>query len=96
MADWDNRLDHDTLKKAKVHGAIGYLEAQNILHFKSWVIDHVKVSHRQGWAMISEGSEDRPHHRIEGEEHRGRPSKITNWHLKEMDRIIKDDATSVH
>jgi hypothetical protein len=61
MADWDNRLDHDTPKKAKVRGAIEYLEVQNIPHFKSRVFDHFKVSHCQGWAMISEGSEDHHH-----------------------------------
>ncbi|KAF1935065.1 hypothetical protein EJ02DRAFT_313650, partial [Clathrospora elynae] len=50
-----------TPNKAKIRGAIEYLEAQSIPHFKSRVFDHFKVSHRQGWAIISEGSEERCH-----------------------------------
>ncbi|KAF2183649.1 hypothetical protein K469DRAFT_581963 [Zopfia rhizophila CBS 207.26] len=58
MADWDNRLPHDTPKKAKVRGAIEYMEARGIPHFKQDVFHFYEVSHRQGWAMISEGSVD--------------------------------------
>lgn len=92
MADGDNRQQHATSKKAKICGAIEYLEAQNIPHFKSRVFDHFKVSHRQGWAMISEGSEERRHYGSESEERRGRPRKISNWHLKEIDRIIREEG----
>ncbi|KAF1937160.1 hypothetical protein EJ02DRAFT_63509 [Clathrospora elynae] len=79
-------------KKATVRGVVEYLEAKNIPHFKSRIFDHFEVFHRQGWAMISEGSKDRRHHRAEGGEHRGRPSKITNWNLQEMDRVIKEEG----
>ncbi|KAF1964030.1 hypothetical protein BU23DRAFT_585773 [Bimuria novae-zelandiae CBS 107.79] len=73
-------------------GAIEFMEAMNIPHFKQDVFNHFKVSHRQGWAMISENSVDRRHHRADGEEHRGRPRKISDWHIKEMDRMIKEEG----
>jgi hypothetical protein len=76
-----------------VRGTIEFLEAKNIPYFKQSVFDHFGVSHRQGWAMISEGSKDRRDHREDSEEeHRGRPRKVTNWHLKEMDRIIEEEG----
>jgi hypothetical protein len=68
------------------------LEAQNIPHFKSRVFDHFKVSHRERWAIISEGSEDRRHHRNKAREKRGRPRKISDWRLKEMNRLIKEEG----
>ncbi|KAF2026267.1 hypothetical protein EK21DRAFT_115950 [Setomelanomma holmii] len=92
MADWDNRNQHETSIRAKVRGAIEFLEAKKIPYFKQDVFDHFAVSHRQEWAMISKASEDRRHHRAEGEEHCGRPCLISNWHLKEMDRTIKEDG----
>ncbi|KAF2029788.1 hypothetical protein EK21DRAFT_89559 [Setomelanomma holmii] len=46
--------------------------------------------------MISKAFEDHRHHRAEGEERRGRPRLISNWHLKEMDRIIKEDGFEAH
>ncbi|KAF1936936.1 hypothetical protein EJ02DRAFT_459116 [Clathrospora elynae] len=66
------------LQKAKVRGAIEFMEAQNMTFFKQHVFYHFGVSHRQGWTMISAGSKDRRHHRAEGEERCGRPSKVTN------------------
>ncbi|KAF2033422.1 hypothetical protein EK21DRAFT_86230 [Setomelanomma holmii] len=88
----DNRNQYETPIRAKVRGAIEFLEVKKIPYFKQDVFDHFAVSYRQGWAMISKASEDRRHHRAEGEEHRGRPRLISNWHLKEMDRIIKEDG----
>ncbi|KAF1938272.1 hypothetical protein EJ02DRAFT_354942 [Clathrospora elynae] len=79
-------------KKAEVCSTIEFMEAQNIPFFKQHVFDHFRVSHRQGWAMISDGSKDCRHHRAKGEERCRRPSKVTNWHLKEMDRIMKDEG----
>jgi hypothetical protein len=35
MADWDNRASHDTPKKARVRGAIEYMEVRRILRFKT-------------------------------------------------------------
>jgi hypothetical protein len=55
MADPDNRLPHDTPKRAKVRGAIKYMEARGIPHLKEDVFRFNGVGHRQGWAMISEG-----------------------------------------
>ncbi|KAF2193554.1 hypothetical protein K469DRAFT_734875 [Zopfia rhizophila CBS 207.26] len=70
MADWDNRLSHETPTKSRVRGAIEYMEARGIPHSKEDVFRFNAVSHRQGWAMISEGSEDRRHaHTEEAQEH---------------------------
>ncbi|KAF2033625.1 hypothetical protein EK21DRAFT_58153, partial [Setomelanomma holmii] len=82
----------ETPTRAKVRGAIRFLEAKKIPYFKQDVFDHFAVSHRQGWAMISEAYKDRQHHRPKGEEHRGRPRKVTIWHPKEMDRTRKEDG----
>jgi hypothetical protein len=91
MADWDNRLPHDTPKKSRIRGAIAYMEARNIPHSKEDVFRFNAVSHRQGWAIISEGSQDRRHHNAPGvKEKRGRPSLLTNSQIIEMDRIIKE------
>jgi hypothetical protein len=91
MADWNNCMQHNTPKKAKIQGTLEYLEAKYIPHFKQDVFDHFQVSHRQGWAMISEASKDRRHHRTESLERRGRPRVITNQELKEMNKIIKSE-----
>jgi hypothetical protein len=91
MNNSDQRNHYDTPTKAKVCGAVEFLEAKGIPHFKSEVFDHFNVKHLQGWAMISEASEDRRHHNTDGEEHRGRPRKITNQQLKEMDRVIREE-----
>ncbi|KAF2627901.1 hypothetical protein BU25DRAFT_431205 [Macroventuria anomochaeta] len=56
MADWDNRLPHDTPKRSKVQGAVEYLEAKGIPHYKEDIFQHFEVSHCQGWAMISDDS----------------------------------------
>ncbi|KAF2626972.1 hypothetical protein BU25DRAFT_422285 [Macroventuria anomochaeta] len=82
MADYNNRQQHDTPVKAKVWGAIEYLEAKEIPHYKEDVFQHFKVSHCQGWAMISDNSIDRRHHHTEGPEHRGRPSVKSNYYLR--------------
>jgi hypothetical protein len=92
MDSSDQCNHYDTPNKAKVRGAVEFLEAKGIPHFKSEVFDHFIVKHRQGWAMISEASEDRRHRNTNGEEHRGRPRKITNQQLKEMDRIICEEG----
>jgi hypothetical protein len=92
MDNSDRRDHYDTPTKAKVRGAVEFLEAKGIPHFKSEMFDHFNVKHRQGWAMISEASEDRRHHNTDGEEHRGGPRKITNQQLKEMDRIIREEG----
>src|SRR4051812_8375298 len=91
MADFNNRKPHSTPTKSKVRGTIEYLEAKNIPHFKEEVFRHFGVSHRQGWAMISEGSVDRRHHNAEEvEERRGRPPIISREQIKEMDRILQE------
>jgi hypothetical protein len=46
MADPDNRLQHNTPKRAKVRGAIKYMEAKGIPHYKEDVFRHNKVSYR--------------------------------------------------
>ncbi|KAF1937255.1 hypothetical protein EJ02DRAFT_477424 [Clathrospora elynae] len=92
MADCNNRVHHDTPTKSRVRGAIDYMEARGILHSKEDVFRFNAVSHRQGWAMISDGSIDRRHHNAEGPEKRGRKSAITNQQLKEMDKIIKEEG----
>ncbi|KAF2633510.1 hypothetical protein BU25DRAFT_427022 [Macroventuria anomochaeta] len=92
MADYNNCQQNDTPVKAKVWGAIEYLEAKEIPHYKEDVFWHFKVSYCQGWAMISDDSIDRRHHHTEGLEHRGRPSVMSNYHLKEMDCIIREEG----
>ncbi|KAF2180757.1 hypothetical protein K469DRAFT_532761, partial [Zopfia rhizophila CBS 207.26] len=52
----------DTPKKAKVRGVIEYMEARTIPHSKENVFRYYEVSHRQGWAMISNGSVDQRQH----------------------------------
>jgi hypothetical protein len=95
MADPNNHAQHQTPRKAKVRGTVEYLEAKGIPYFKQDIFNHFGVSHRQGWAMISGASEDRRHHNTTGIEKRGRPLKISNWHLKEMDRLIKEEGFEV-
>jgi hypothetical protein len=92
MADWDNCAHHNTPKRTKIWGAIEYMEARNIPHYKANVFDHFEVSQRQGWAMISEGSVDRRHHNTDGPERRGRPHVIINQQVKEMDRLICEEG----
>jgi hypothetical protein len=94
MADYDNRLQHDTPKRARVRGAIEYMEARNIPHDKEDVFRYNGVGHRQGWAMISKGSVDRRHHNREDvdKDHRGRPSIIGHKEIREMDRIIREEG----
>jgi len=90
MADWDNRSHHDTPKRAKIRGAIEYMEARKIPHSKADVFRYYGVSKRQGWAMVSEGSVDRRHHNSGEEERRGRPPIITQEQIHEMDRILQE------
>ena len=91
MADFNNPKHYETPTKSKVRGAIDYLEAKGIPHFKEDVFRHFGVSHRQGWAIISKGSVDRRHHNAEGvEERRGRPPLISQEQIKEMDRILQE------
>jgi hypothetical protein len=93
MADFNNRLPHETPTKSRVRGAIEYMEARGIPHSKEDVFRYNGVSHRQGWAMISEGSVDRRHHNDpDVKERRGRPYIISNTQLKEMDRLIKEEG----
>jgi hypothetical protein len=92
MADPWNREAYDTPTRSCVRGAIEYMEARGIPHSKEDVFRFNQVSHRQGWAMISQGSVDRRHHRSDRPERRGRPRLITNNQLKEMDKIIKEEG----
>jgi hypothetical protein len=66
--------------------------AKGIPHSKEDVFRFNNVSHRQGWAMISNASVDRRHHSQDKPERRGRPALITNQQIKEMDRIIREDG----
>src|SRR5690242_11098350 len=77
---------NDIPTKAKVGGAVEFLEAKNIEHTKADVFRHFGVSHRQDWAMISEGSVDRRHHNREDldEEMRGTKRVISHEHIREM------------
>lgn len=90
MADWDNRLPHPTPKKAKVRGVAEYLEAKGIAHSKEDIFRHFGVSHRQGWAMLLEGSVDRRHHNREDVEkdHRGRKPLLGQKEIRELERLI--------
>jgi hypothetical protein len=54
MDNSDQHNHYDTPTKAKVCGAVEFLEDKCIPHFKSEVFDHLNIKHRQGWAMISE------------------------------------------
>jgi hypothetical protein len=92
MGDSENLTNHETPTKSKIRGTISYLEAAGIPHFKSRIFDHFGVGHRRGWAIISDGSEDRRHYTTDGKEHRGRHSLVSNWHVKEMDRLIKEEG----
>lgn len=92
MPKTDQRGQDGILKKHKIRGVIEYLDAKKIPYFKSDVFDHFGVSHRQGWAMISEASEDQRHLTSDGLEHRGRPSKISIHQLREMERIVKEEG----
>ncbi|KAF2195887.1 hypothetical protein K469DRAFT_734281 [Zopfia rhizophila CBS 207.26] len=78
MGDRPEPTEYDTPKRAKVRGAIEYMEARGIPHFKED-------------AMISEGSVDRRYHNTDEPERRGRPSLVSNWRLKEMDRLIREE-----
>ncbi|KAH8693308.1 hypothetical protein GQ44DRAFT_160840 [Phaeosphaeriaceae sp. PMI808] len=65
-----------------------YMEAKNIPHFEEDVFRFFGVRHRQGWAMIFDGSVDKRHHNREDiEEQRGRPSRLSGKDIKELDRI---------
>ena len=94
MADWDNRKPHPTPTKAKVRGVAEYLEAKGIEHAKEDIFRHFGVSHRQGWAMLSEGSVDRRHHNREDieKDHRGRKPQLTSEDVRKMDRLIQSEG----
>jgi hypothetical protein len=94
MSSSDQRNHFDTPTKAKVRGAVEFLEAKNIEHTKADVFRHFGVTHRQGWAMISEGSVDRRHHNRDdlGGDTRGRKPIISPQHIREMERIIRDEG----
>lgn len=79
MADYDNRLPHPTPKKAKVRGAIKYMEARGIKHLKADVFRHFKVSKRQGWAIISKGSVNQRHYNHEDLNKDNRAKERVEW-----------------
>ena len=92
MANWDNRLPHDTPKRSRVKGAIEYVEARNIPHSKEDVFRFNAVSHRQGWAIISEGSKDRRHQNTGEGERRGRKPLLSSKDIRNLDRIIQEEG----
>jgi hypothetical protein len=92
MANSDQYEHYETPTKAKIRGAVEFLEAKGIPHYKSDVFRHFNVTHRRGWAMLSKDATNRRRTNTELQETRGRPPKITNQQLKEMDRIIKEEG----
>ncbi|OCK87251.1 uncharacterized protein K441DRAFT_671070 [Cenococcum geophilum 1.58] len=94
MADYDNRLPHPTPKKAKVRGAIKYMEARGIKHLKADVFRHFKVSKRQGWAIISKGSVNQRHYNHEdlNKDNRGRPPLLNRKAIQKMENLIKEEG----
>jgi hypothetical protein len=78
---------HDTPKKAKIQGAIEFMEAKGIPFFKEDVFRHFGVSHNRGWQILRDSSR-RHHNNSDTEEQRGRKCLISAKDLKELERII--------
>ncbi|KAF2489884.1 hypothetical protein BU16DRAFT_434759, partial [Lophium mytilinum] len=79
----------ETPVKAKVKGAIKFLEAKGIKGQKEDVFRHFKVSHTKGYWMLLDYPR-RHYNNPEVEENRGRKSLISWQDLKNMEGILKE------
>jgi hypothetical protein len=87
---------YDTPKKAAVIEICSFLDDYAIPYFKADVFRHKGVSKRRGWQYLSDTQARRHHNQVDDEgeriERRGRKSKVSNWHITEMDRIIREEG----
>lgn len=90
MEDSQEYQHHDTPTKNKNRGAVEFNNAMRISYFKEDVFRHFGVSHRQGWAMISEHSEDRRHHNTEGTNKSRRKPILSAKELRHVENMIKE------
>jgi hypothetical protein len=82
---------YDTPTKARVRGAVEFLEAKGIPHFKQEVFDFFGVSKARGWAILDNTSDRRHHNDPEVKrDHRGRPKALSAKEIHQVDRFLRD------
>ena len=87
----------DTPKKAKILGAVEYMEAKGIHHYKQDIFDFFGVSKARGWAIIKEDSARRHHNRADiQKDHRGRHPKLSAKDIHRVDQFLQDSAMHLH
>ena len=84
---------HKTPVKAKVKGAVEFLEAKGLLDgvilSHNDVFSHFGVSRRTGYRFLT-GRERRYHNRSQSPERRGRPSKLTKEDIRLVKRLLEE------
>ena len=93
MADNASNKPHETPRKARVKGAIDYMEARGILHFKVDVFRFNGVSKTRGWEMLKNDNEldDRQHHNSM-QEHRGRKPILSAKDLLNVEKYPQEEG----
>ncbi|KDN61748.1 hypothetical protein CSUB01_12427 [Colletotrichum sublineola] len=79
---------HDTPKKSQRLGIISYLEKEKLPYFKNHVFDHVGVSKRQGWDIISKAKARRHHNDPSTPETRGRKKLLNTHDIQQMEKTL--------
>jgi transposase len=84
---------HTTPKKAKIQGAVEFLEAKKIPHFKSDIFKQFGVSYPTGWRYLREPDSygSRTYHSA-FPDRRGRKSKISDQDLATIERFIESNG----
>ncbi|KAK3306050.1 uncharacterized protein B0T15DRAFT_217152 [Chaetomium strumarium] len=84
---------HTTPTKAKIQGAVEFLEAKKIPHFESDVIKQFGVSYPTGWRYLREPDSygSRTYHSAFSDR-RGRKSKISDQDLATIERFLESNG----
>ena len=86
---------YDTPTKAKVKGAIEFLEAKGIEHKKQEVFDFFGVKSTQGYELLRASTTRKRHHNPELLETRGRHSKLSGSQIREADSILEEEELGI-
>ena len=81
---------YNTPRKARIKGAVNFLDYKGLPYFKSEVFAYNSVSKERGWAILRADNElnDRIYYNIEGSKRRGRPYILSAKDLLNIEKYL--------